>query len=156
MQIHVYDTLPGHDGACLPPVGERADVLALRYSLLDRFSRGWQDPEEGLKNFQALASLNVLPADAVFYLIASVLVDEIAQPRILSLFDALSAEDEQETPPAYAEPIHYDAQWAFIAERLTAETMCEHEEWAMADMFLNDRLQFEGRIEAGRRFFHGS
>jgi hypothetical protein len=155
MRTHLTEVLSGHDGAWLPPPGRVTDDLPLRYALLEQFSKGWETPEEGLRNYQALARLNVLPEDAVFYLIASVLVDEIAEPRIFSLFDAIESESSLGGLSAYEDPIVFDESWAFLAERLTADTMCEHDEFGMAEMFLNDRLQFEIRIESGRRYFHG-
>jgi hypothetical protein len=153
MTIYGFEVLLGHDGAWLPLAGQRADALSLRYALLDRFRKGGRTPEESLADYQALAFLDILPADAVFYLIASVLVDDIAPPRILSLFQELQASRPEDfcQEDAHCEP----ADLARIAEQVTAQTMCDHREWAMADLFLNDRVAFDGRISAGRSFFHG-
>ena len=157
MQIQRFNAKTGHDGAWLTPVGHPIDSLLLQKSLLERFSRGWTTPEEGLKNFQALARLQVLPDDAVFYLIASVLVDEIAPLRICCLIDNLETlEEDEEDDPELGPPIDFDDDWELIAERITAETMCEHDEWDMARLFLHHRPEFSDRVESGRRYFHGA
>ena len=124
-------------------------------------------PNERLKVYQAVRDAGSLPEEAGFYLVAWQ-VDAIASDRGETelrewedRLDEMNTEGddedgwEGETRPASPEYEKLLKEYYKAWDDLFARTLREFGENEIADLFENDRQQFEQRHEAGRQYFHG-
>lgn len=86
--------------------------------------------EQKLAVYKTVRNHNILPPEALFYCIAWTIIMRIAHRRIVS----------------------GDLR---LADQIIAETFRDCGEQEMADLYVNDRSEFDRLFEAGRRYFHG-
>ncbi|MBF0528869.1 MAG: hypothetical protein HQK55_06300 [Deltaproteobacteria bacterium] len=106
--------------------------------------------EQRLAAYQAVREAGVIPEEAAFFLIAYT-IEWIAQDRIMADFqrrmeNASQARSMQERDELAYTPPDWDNQQII-------NTFLNFGETAMAELYKNDRPEFERLKEVGRRFF---
>jgi hypothetical protein len=131
-----------------------------------------EDPGERLAAYQAIWALGCLPPKAGFYLVGHT-IEEIAEQhieealeagplranidRIIDLKRAHGLEVDQDWPPG-GEPDEWRplaAAFHEAVERTRAAAFRHLADPEMAALFLNDRPEFDRRMEAGRQYYFG-
>jgi hypothetical protein len=99
-------------------------------------------PEERLRAYQAVRDSGVLPADAGFFLLALPMEWLSADPAFSGLHEVKEEEVGREG-------------WERAFKQAVAGLLRRFGEQGMADLYLNDRLEYDRRYERGRQFFYG-
>jgi hypothetical protein len=160
---------PGKNGKRLNPI--RAKAGAAWGAEIERQALS-PDPEERRAAYQAIRALGCLPPEAGFYLVGHT-IEEIAEQhieealeagplraiidRILDLKRALGLEPDEDWPPG-GEPDEWRplaAAFHEAVERTRAALFRHLADPEMAELFLNDRPEFDRRMEAGRQYLFG-